>query len=82
MSLACIYMQLLPNRGLERVDDQCGRGSLKWQNDVGSIAKGKAWKRGGLQRTSQSINSVPYQFGENLNLTDVFVNGRKYGYPN
>ena len=76
MSLACIYMNMLPNEALNALTINAA-AAIELENEVGSIAKGK---RGNVVvcKHITSINSVPYQFGENL-ISDVFVNGRKYG---
>jgi imidazolonepropionase len=72
MSLACIYMDMLPNEALNALTINAA-AALEIQDEVGSIAKGK---RGNVVvcKSIKSINSVPYQFGENL-ISDVFVNG-------
>lgn len=75
MSLACIYMQLLPNEALNALTINAAN-ALEIADEVGSIAKGK---RGNVVvcKGINSINSIPYSFGDHL-IDDVFVNGALY----
>ncbi len=75
MSLACIYMQLLPTEALNALTINAAN-ALEIAEDVGSIAIGK---RGNVVvcKGIKSINSIPYQFGDNL-IDDVFVNGELF----
>ena len=72
MSLACIYMQLLPTEALNALTINAAN-ALEIASEVGSIDIGK---RGNVIvcKGIESINSIPYQFGDNL-IDDVFVNG-------
>lgn len=75
MSLACIYMQLLPTEALNALTINAAN-ALEISSEVGSIDIGK---RGNVIvcKDINSINAVPYQFGDNL-IDDVFVNGELF----
>ena len=73
MSLACIYMQMLPSEALNAltVNAAC---SLGIENEVGSIAVGKKANVIVSQQV-KTLSAVPYQFGENV-IDAVFINGQ------
>ena len=68
-------MQLLPTEALNALTINAAN-ALEIAEDVGSIAIGK---RGNVVvcKGIKSINSIPYQFGDNL-IDDVFVNGELF----
>lgn len=75
MSLASIYMQMLPEEALNAITINAAN-ALELEEEVGSIAIGKRANVLVLKNT-KSINSIPYQFGDQL-ITDVFVNGELF----
>ncbi len=75
MSLACIYMKMLPEEALNALTINAAN-TLGIQNEVGSISIGK--KANVLvSHSAKSINSIPYQFGERL-IDEVYVNGKRF----
>ncbi|MBO6516962.1 MAG: imidazolonepropionase [Bacteroidia bacterium] len=72
MSLACIYMKLLPEEALNALTINAAN-ALGLADEVGSIAVGKR-ANVVVSKQAKSLNSIPYRFGDDL-IDRVYVNG-------
>ncbi len=75
MSLACIYMNILPEEALNALTINAA-AALEIENEVGSIAINKK-ANVIVSKNIKSINAVPYSFAQNT-IDDVYVNGKKF----
>ena len=72
LSLACIYMNMLPVEALNALTINAAN-SMNLAEEIGSIAIGKS-ANVIVSKQVKSLNAIPYHFGESM-IDDVFVNG-------
>lgn len=75
MSLACIYMKLLPEEALNALTINAAN-ALEIADEVGSIAIGKR-ANVVVSKSVKSLNAIPYHFAENR-IDEVYVNGAPF----
>lgn len=73
LTLACTQLKMTPNEAINSITIN-GAAALEWQNELGSIAKGKKANLI-ITHPMRSVALLPYDFGNNP-VAQMILNGR------